>query len=49
MSEQATFNGEIDWYDGYYLEYDNESIHNAVNNLNLNVGDKVQITITKMK
>lgn len=47
MPEQITIDAKIDWYDGYFLDYDGEQFFNAVHALKLNVGDKIKVTISK--
>lgn len=38
---------KLDWYDGYLLDYELEDLHDIVNNLGIEVGDKIKITIEK--
>ena len=47
MPEQITIDAKIDWYDGYFLDYDGEQFFDAVHALKLNVGDKIKVIISK--
>ena len=47
MSKQVTIDGEIKWYDYFLLDYDVYQFMDAVDDLKLNVGDKIKITISK--
>ena len=39
-------NGWIDWYDGPMFNYDVEEMVKMIEDNNLNVGDKIKITIS---
>lgn len=38
---------KLDWYDGYLLDYELGDLHDIVNNLGIEVGDKIKIIIEK--
>ena len=43
----VTIKGRIGWYDGFYLDYDGKELHQAIDKMMLNTGDKIEITISK--
>ena len=43
----VTIKGSIGWYDGFYLEYDENELCQAIEKMMLNAGDKIEITISK--
>lgn len=42
-----TIKGRIGWYDGFYLDYDEKELLQAINKMMLEVDDKIKITISK--
>ena len=43
----VTIKGSIGWYDGFYLDYDEKELFQAIDKMMLDVGDKIEITISK--
>ena len=43
----VTINGSISWYDGFYLDYDEKELQQAINKMKLDIDDKIKITISK--
>lgn len=49
MLEKPTIDAKIDWYDSYFLDYNEEQFFNAMHALKLKVGDKIRIVIEKVE
>jgi hypothetical protein len=47
--KSITINGSIGWYDGFYLDYDEKELQQAINKMKLDIDDKIKITISKSK
>ena len=47
MEKKVTIDGKVDWYDYFLLGYNIEQWIDACYSLNLKVGDKLKITISK--
>lgn len=45
--KHITINGNISWYDGFYLDYDEKELQQAINKMKLDIDDKIEITISK--
>jgi hypothetical protein len=45
--KSITINGSIGWYDGFYLDYDEKELQQAINKMKLGIDDKIKITISK--
>lgn len=45
--KEHVMKGKIEWYDHYLLDYDEDDFIDAINELNLNVGDDIEIVIRK--
>ncbi len=45
--KHITINGSISWYDGFYLDYDEKELQQAINKLKLGIDDRIKITISK--
>ena len=44
---EVTIDGNVDFYDWFFLNYDEEQWMDAVNKLGLKYGEKLEITIKK--
>ena len=47
MERRITINGNISWYDGFYLDYDEKELQQALNKMKLGIDDKIKITISR--